>query len=928
MKRLRFLLAPAAIGLMVATFYLFGALNVFERGLLDRRFALLNHEVSADILLVTIDPESIAVLNVWPWSRGYHATVLDNLIEAGAARVAFDVDFSSRSTSEGDAALDQALARAGHLAVLPIFFQENAVLGDSTYLRIARPLPRFAEHVRLASINVRPDDDGIVRVYPMRADVDAHTVPSMAAVLSDRANDPRASFHVDFGYDVEGIAKISYLDILTGRFAPERVRDRIVIIGPTAVELGDQISVPRHTTIPGCVLQVLAVESLKNDRQLQKLSSVWMALLAVGLCFAFGTLVVRLRWRLALIVTVGLTTVLLVLSVWVQAGRALIVEVSPLILGLTTCCGWALIRRIEQLAGGMVSHQRQAQLAESLTSHIIESSFDAIVTIRRDGNIESLNPAGRRMFGWEHLPANFHFSDLFDPRRREALRGGRFHEHAQRQVMIETDGRRKDGTVFPIELSITALRVEGQHRRVAFIRDITERRSQRAKLQHQATHDPLTNLPNRTLLMRRMEREFKRALEEGSQVAFLLLDLNGFKEINDSLGHPVGDKLLEQIAQQLLRPLRKSDTMARLGGDEFAALLPSTDLDIALEVAHRLAGALEQPFAIGEFRLQVDAAMGLAMFPEHGSNPSEMIQRSDLAMYQAKKKGSGLEVYHEQFDFTSRRLLRLKNDLRDALDQKSLQMYYQPKIDAVSGQLAGVEALMRWRHSELGFVDPDEFIGLAEHTGLIHRLTEHALDVATSDCASWCEGALKVGVAINISPKNLLDDKVVEQAAHFLEISGLAHNMLTLELTESAVMDDPRRTLDILNHLNELGVRLSIDDFGTGYSSLKYLKELPVCEIKIDRSFVIGMDHDADAAIIVRSTVELAHNLGMKVVAEGVERPEVWERLCLWGCDYGQGFLFGKPQPLESLRVWLQRAAEDTPAGQVVEILRPHESLR
>jgi diguanylate cyclase (GGDEF)-like protein len=512
------------------------------------------------------------------------------------------------------------------------------------------------------------------------------------------------------------------------------------------------------------------------------------------------------------------------------------------------------------------------------------------------------------MFGRDTPPVDCHFSNLFDAKKLEGKRRTVLHQMAQAGVMLESEGRRKDGTIFPIEMAITAIKVNGDLRRIAYIRDVTERKTHEAKLKHQATHDPLTELPNRSLLTTRMERAFKMALDETSQVAVLLLDLNGFKEINDSLGHPIGDELLQQIALELRRPLRSSDTIARLGGDEFAVLLPRTDLDIALEVAHRLTNVLAQTFSIGEFRLQVDAAIGLAMFPEHGMTPAEMIQRSDIAMYQAKRTGTGLEIYRDEFGFTSKRLLRMRSDLRVAVQEKRLMMHYQPKIDAGSGHMAGFEALMRWKHPEFGWVNPEEFITLAEHTGQIHDLTEFALGVAMRDCANWCGDSLSLGVSTNISPKNLLDDEVVRQVSQYLDISGIPRGMLTLEITESAVMEDPRRSMEILEHLHLLGVRLSIDDFGTGYSSLKYLQKLPVQEIKIDKSFVMDMRHDPAAETIVRSTIDLAHNLGMQVVAEGVETQEVWDKLNQWGCDAGQGFMFAKAQPLEQILAWVRPA--------------------
>ncbi|MDX1388374.1 MAG: EAL domain-containing protein, partial [Acidobacteriota bacterium] len=399
----------------------------------------------------------------------------------------------------------------------------------------------------------------------------------------------------------------------------------------------------------------------------------------------------------------------------------------------------------------------------------------------------------------------------------------------------------------------------------------------------------------------RVEQALTYATEDNCQVAFLLLDLDRFKEVNDTLGHQTGDIVLREIARRLTAALRPRDTIARLGGDEFAVLLPDTDVETARTVAGWLARSLEAPFNVRDLNLRVEASTGIALFPDHGSDAETLVQRADVAMYVAKRTRSAVEVYDEEKDLTSVRQLLLTGELGDAIDKDQLILHYQPKVSAATGNVVGVEALIRWRHAELGVIPPEEFIGLAEHSGLIRPLTTWVLQVGLLQCAEWRRLGLDLGISINVSTQNLLEGDLVGVIERMLVTAELPAQALTLEITESAIMTDPPRALEVVTDLDKIGVRISIDDFGTGYSSLAYLRKLPAKEIKIDRSFTIEMDRNPSDTMIVRSTIELAQNLGLEVVVEGVETEEVWNALKLLGCDYGQGFFFSEPVPAETL---------------------------
>ena len=424
---------------------------------------------------------------------------------------------------------------------------------------------------------------------------------------------------------------------------------------------------------------------------------------------------------------------------------------------------------------------------------------------------------------------------------------------------------------------------------------------------HLATHDSLTGLPNRALLRDRAEQAIAASRRSGSHVGLLLLDLDRFKEINDTLGHRYGDTLLKQVGPRLREHLRDTDTVARLGGDEFVVLLPELRSGvIAVEVAEKLVDVLQQPFLIDGAAVDVGCSVGVALTPDHGEDFDLLLQHTDVAMYVAKKDSLGVVSYAPDLDSHSPERLALLGGLRRAVDDSDqIVVYYMPKASLRSQRVTGVEALVRWQHPEHGVLPPNDFIPLAERTGIIRPLTWLILRKALEQNRRWADEGLVLRVAVNISARCLLDKGFPEGVARILQETGVPAERLELELTESSVMSDPDRALAILHSLRRTGIRLAIDDFGTGYSSMAYLKKLPVSEIKIDRTFVTDMDTDASDAAIVRSSLELAHNLNLEVVAEGVETKAVWDQLTDLGCSSAQGFFLSRPLPPEEFERWL-----------------------
>lgn len=439
-------------------------------------------------------------------------------------------------------------------------------------------------------------------------------------------------------------------------------------------------------------------------------------------------------------------------------------------------------------------------------------------------------------------------------------------------------------------------------------------RAEAAEKEHQAHHDALTGLANRTLFHKRVYEAILKAPRTGRRVGVMLMDLDRFKEINDTLGHHNGDILLQEVAVRLSDSLSSDATIARLGGDEFAILLDDvSSVDGAVAKADCMLEALRKPFELDHLSLDIAASIGVALYPDHGDVAETLLQRADVAMYAAKAASIGVELYSPQHDQYSPRRLALIGDLRRAIERSELVLHYQPKVDLRTGRVVGVEALVRWRHPRFGFLNPEEFLGIAEQTGLIHQLTTYVLRAGLEECRAWHDRGLQFGVSINISARNLVDVSLPNHVAGLLADAGLDASLLTLEIVETSIMADPNRTIAVLQELNAMGVRLSVDDFGTGYSSLSYLKRLPVHEVKIDKSFVFSMTGDPSDAAIVSSIVDLGANLGLTVVAEGIEDAATATRLIELGCSIGQGYYLGRPLPAIHLQRWLNRQATAAP---------------
>lgn len=433
-----------------------------------------------------------------------------------------------------------------------------------------------------------------------------------------------------------------------------------------------------------------------------------------------------------------------------------------------------------------------------------------------------------------------------------------------------------------------------------------------ATLLKQARQDALTGLSNRVALHERFVEMFDRTRLAGRKIALMLIDLDRFKDVNDTLGHDVGDHLLQQVAHRLLETQNSTGAvLTRLGGDEFAILLPDlADVGEAERVGRALLADLRNPIEVKGVRLEIGASLGIALAPDHGESSHDLLRMADIAMCDAKQSGAGLRLFNASLDTHTPERLALMGDLAQAIRGDELVLHYQPKIDLRFGAVTGFEALLRWQHPRLGLLYPDRFMELAEMSDLIHPLTDRVMELALAQLRGWCDAGRHFGISINLSARNLLDDRSVRVLRELIERYAVDPALIELELTETSLMHDPQHASELLHQLAALGVSISIDDFGTGYSSLGYLRRLPIRSLKIDRTFVRDMLPNQQDAIIVHSTIGLAHNLGLQVVAEGVEDGETLAMLMNLGCDFAQGYHVCRPMPVDGLEDWLEKTGQ------------------
>lgn len=559
----------------------------------------------------------------------------------------------------------------------------------------------------------------------------------------------------------------------------------------------------------------------------------------------------------------------------------------------------------------LIDHRDERTQRRQMMEFSVDQMTDSAMWIAADARIIFANDATCRSLGYTHdelvkmsvFDINPHVTPQLWPEKWAELK-------ASKTLTLETEHRCKNGRMLPVEVHSNLLMGYEQEYNCAIVRDITERKSHEAELKRLATHDVLTGLPNRTLLNDSIDHAVSRARRDRKFAAVMMLDLDKFKLINDNLGHDAGDLLLKEVAKRMTLMLRATDTVFRLGGDEFVIVLEGVmHPEDCAAVGQKLMEVITEPLVLGEFSMQVGASVGIAVYPSDGDDAIELMKNADIAMYQAKSEGRGkFQFYAQEMGARVSKHLAVVTGLQEALKQNQFVLHYQPIFDLDSGQMVAAEALVRWLDPERGLIPPNDFIPVAEDSGLIGAIGTWVIRETCRQSNQWRQDGLRaVSVAVNLSAYQLRNDEVVDVVRRAMAHSELPAHSISIELTESMVMEDPERVISILQEIKGLGVTISIDDFGTGYSSLSYLRHFPIDVIKIDRSFVKDIGDDPKEAVIANAIIQLAHSLGCRVLAEGVETKAQGDYLRSQGCDLVQGFFFGRPVPAKDFSQLLQR---------------------
>jgi diguanylate cyclase (GGDEF)-like protein/PAS domain S-box-containing protein len=657
-----------------------------------------------------------------------------------------------------------------------------------------------------------------------------------------------------------------------------------------------------HRALPGVVVQALATESARAGVLARPLPALLLAALAVWTaCFAWAF--ARRSWRFNLGLVAAACGVLAAATVVLYTEARVLLDVVPFAVALLAVFFAATARSLDEQTWRALKHALRLQRRDALLKSVVDASADCILCIDDRGAIRTANPATARLLGMPQAALlDAHLGDHIEGLAGDVELG--FATIAG--IPLERTARTADGRRVPVEVTLSPVATE-ERLFTAIVRDVSERRAQQLALEHQATHDPLTGLPNRTALARQLAVLLAQASTR-QRVALLMLDLSRFKEVNDTLGHDVGDEVLREVAQRFSAELTGRAFISRIGGDEFAVVLAEVVRHDQIDsLAGRLVASLRAPIDCRGIAIEVGVNIGIAVAPDHGLDAKELLRHADVAMYAAKRHGAGSEYYDAGNDHHTVRRLGMVSELRAAIEAGAITLHYQPQVDLETSTVSSVEALVRWRHALYGAVSPDEFVTLAEATDLIHPLTYWTIRRALADIAQWQTRGLELRVALNVSARVLQDTDFPQRLAELLRETAVSAGSIELEITESAMLVDPERAKQIVKELHGLGVMIAIDDYGTGFSSLGYLRDLRVHALKLDKSFVLDLETREQNRVIVESTVQMAHALGLRVVAEGVETPWVESYLKSIGYDLAQGYLFARPMTAEDCAGWLER---------------------
>lgn len=908
----------------------------WDRIIYDWHLRWWSRPPAENILMVAIDDQSLKQLGSWPWPRRLHAELIAKLTAAGASVIALDILFSEPNANdpEGDALLAAAIDKSDRV-VLPVAIEP--VRPDGLLVEILPLPPLTTAAAGLGHVDAELDQDGLARSVFLKAGLGSVYWPTLALAMlkvvdagadaelpGQRRPAPESSSSpyvwmrdhrilIPFAGPPGHFPAISYVDVLNQAPSPAIFRNKHILVGATAQGLTDALATPvsgQKQPMPGVEFNANVLDTLQRDIAIQPLDPGWHMLLTGTLVLLPAWLYSRLSpWQM-LLATVLLLLTVITSSVALSRTLQLWFAPAPALLALALSYPLWSWRRLQRVVELLFEEKQRAETT-------LHSIGDGVIATDAKGIVEYMNAKAEYLTGWRLAQARGQVLSkilwLKDEQNQRAiqdpvipcLRQGRVVELDEKVMLTSTAARDT-----PIRLSAAPIRNDQGSLlgAVLAITDLTETRRLNRELSYQTNYDALTGLPNRHLLQDRLTHTIARARRNDQLFALLLVDLDRFKTVNDSLGHKAGDALLQTVATRLKAALREEDTVAHLGSDEFIIMLENVREAQVAMVAKKVLQTMETPFHIENHEFFVSCSIGVSLFPKDGEDPEVLFKNADTAMDRAKEKGRNtVQFYATGMNQQALNRLVMERNLRHALAREELELHYQPQVELVGGQISGVEALLRWRHPQLGLVSPMDFIPLAEETGLIVPIGEWVLKTACAQTVTWqAQGIGAVRMAVNLSPRQFMQADFVDTVRETLLETGLEARYLDLEITESMVMKNVEEVIPVLHALKTIGVQLSVDDFGTGYSSLNYLKRFPIDQLKIDKAFVRDINTDSDDSAIALAVIAMAHSMKLRVLAEGVETKTQLAFLRSNRCDEMQGYYMSCPLPTEEATTMLR----------------------
>ena len=896
-KRLAYNLIPIFISCIISlSFYFAGWLNTVENQIHENEFHLARTSYNSNIVIVEIDSVSLKAMNGWPWPRQYYANAINNLLEAQAKFIFLDIDFSAHSKDDDILAESLKQAPAGTI-LMPAFLQYSNS-GDSKYLTLNKPNENFREYATPVSVNLIPDNDGLVRKVELLSEFAGELIPTAAVIFNNYPAKLNEHIKLNLRISPDSFEHISFNDIYENNFNHALLKDKYVIIGATALELSDQIALPVYKSLAGPVVQAIIYQSLVNGTlktSTKAITTIILILFSLPVWFLFSTP----GWRKGFQYLIAINIAILTTSIFTHLNYNFLLDITPFILFITLSYTFMLFAKIDSQIYKIISQKLSLRNKEELMTHVIKNTSEGIIILDKNLNVTTVNSSAKTIFGVIN-------NELLNASAMSLFPDLGIKQTPPNKKQIETIALHKNKHTIPVEITLNQISLNKEIIYTLFIHDISERKARQANLTYQATHDSLTGIHNRAHLLATLKKTIESYKNDNKSATLIMIDLNNFKDINDTLGHNTGDKILITLGKRLNTFEDDNTCVARLGGDEFSILTSNIyskhylDLYIA-----RIQKNLSKPIILSGMSLTIDAAIGVAHIPEHATTENDILIAADVAMYKSKRNKESFSIYDPQSDYHAKKNLAISNDIKQALNNNQILLYYQPKVDIKTNKTVSLEALIRWQHPQLGLISPDDFIPIVENSSLIKPMTMYNIECAIKKLKELLEKGFDISISVNLSAKLLDDNNLASDITKLLALHSVPADKLTLEITESAAMSNHERTLNILNTLIKNNLKLSIDDFGTSYASFSYLKQLPATELKIDKLFISNICNDNSDKIITSSIISLAHGLNMQVVAEGIEDEYTYNYLKEINCDIAQGYWISKPLPEEKVIPWI-----------------------